>query len=144
MKRLIKAFAVFITVFTSCNSIKKTVRDSYRYEMYIDYKYISYQGKNSTQDLCLNILSTDGMWYNGELIINGKDTVAIRGFEKGHQYPSTYKHPHSGENKHMDIWCGGETGQIRDSVIIKDDNPVNGLINEAATLYRKSKKCTSN
>ncbi|HYG15961.1 MAG TPA: hypothetical protein VEC12_09430, partial [Bacteroidia bacterium] len=69
--------------------MKKTVRDSYRYEMYIDYKYISYQGKNSTQTLCLNITSTDGMWFNGELIIDSKDTIAIRGFEKGSVYPAT-------------------------------------------------------
>lgn len=128
---------LFIAVLTSCESIKKTVRDYYRYEMYIDFKNISYQGQNNMQRLYLEIDSTNGMWYNGKLIIDNKDTILIRGFEKGSHYVTTYKKPNSENYGRLEIWCRGEAGQLRDSLTIEDIDNTNRIITEKTTLYRK-------
>ena len=105
--------------------------------MYIDFRNTSYQGQNNTQSIYLDIDSTNGMYYDGKLIINQKDTVLIRGFEKGSHYVATYKRTNKDEYGRLEIWCKGETGQIRDSLTIKDVNEVNGLIKEQTTLYRR-------
>lgn len=72
MKRTLCKLLLVIIVLTSCESMKKTVRELYRYEMYIDFKNISYQAQNNTQELYLEIDSTDRMWYIVKLIIDGK------------------------------------------------------------------------
>jgi hypothetical protein len=128
---------LLIIVLSGCDSIKKTVKESYKYEMYIDFKNISYQGKNSTQSLYLAIDSTNGMWYNGKLIIDQRDTLFIRGFEKGRHYPTTYKRTNATELGGLDIWCMGETGRIRDSLTVQDFDERNGSVREKTTLYRR-------
>lgn len=128
---------LFIAVLTSCESIRKTVRESYRYEMYIDFKNISYQGQNKTQSIYLEIDSFRGMWYDGKLIINNTDTFVIRGFEKGSHYVTTYKMPGKDKNGGLEIWCRGETGQIRDSLTIVDHDLTSGIVKETAVLYRR-------
>lgn len=128
---------LFITILTSCASIKKTVLESYRYELYIDYKYVSYQGQNSTQRFCFEIDSVRGMWYDGRLIVNNVDTFEIHGFEKGSHYVTTYKIEGTEKYGGLEIWCHGETGQIRDSLTVVDRDLTNGIVKEKATLYRK-------
>src|SRR5688500_3910432 len=129
---------LLIIVFTCCDSIKKTVKESYKYEMYIDFKHISYQGKNSAQSLYLAIDSTNGMWYSGKLIIDQRDTLFIHGFEKGSHYATTYTRTNVAGLGGLDIWCRGETGQIRDSLTVKDFDERNGVVKEITTLYRRS------
>jgi|GEM_PF-5333980 len=131
---------LFSAMLTSCESIKQTVRGSYQYEMYIDYKYIAYQGNNSTQQLYLEIDSVEGMWYDGKLIVNNVDTFVIHGFEKGGHYVTTYKIEGTEKNGGLEIWCRGETGQIRDSLTIEDRDLTNGIVKEKTVLYRQSRK----
>lgn len=140
MKTCAITILIFISVLTSCDSIKKTVRESYQYEMYIDFKYISFQGQNSKQRLYMEIDSTDGMWYKGKLIIDDKDTFRIQGFEKGSHYVTSYQI--SGFEKYggLEIWCRGKTGQIRDSLSIEDRDIKNGIIKEKTVLYRQARK----
>ncbi|MBN8676968.1 MAG: hypothetical protein J0M29_02010 [Chitinophagales bacterium] len=38
----------------------------------------------------LSVLDSSGIWYNGRLVIGGEDTIKLRGFEKGRDYPSRY------------------------------------------------------
>lgn len=128
---------LFIAMLTSCESIKQTVRESYQYEMYIDFKYVAYHGNNSTQELYLEIDSVEGMWYNGKLIVNNNDTFLIRGFEKGGHYVTTYKIEGTEKNGGLEIWCRGETGQIRDSLTVEDRDLINGIVKEQTTLYRQ-------
>jgi hypothetical protein len=129
-----------IVIMTSCESIKKTVIESYRYEMYIDFRNVSYQGQNSTQRLYLEIDSTDGIWYRGKLIVDDKDTMRIRGFEKGSHYVTTYTIMGSEKEGGLEIWCRGETGQIRDSLTIEDRDKTKGMIFEKTVLYRQPRK----
>jgi len=124
----------------SCDSIKRTVKESYRYEMYIDFKNVSYQGQNSTQRLYFEIDSTKGMWYDGKLVINSKDTFMIHGFEKGSHYVTTYKIPQTDNYGGLEIWCRGETGQIRDSLTIVDRDLTSGIVKEKTVLYRQPRK----
>jgi hypothetical protein len=105
--------------------------------MYIDFKAISYQGQNKTQHLYFEIDSVNGMWYNGKLIINNKDTFILRGFEKGSHYVTTYKIPQKGEYGGLEIWSRGETGQIRDSLTPTESDATTGIVNEKTVLYRK-------
>lgn len=137
MKKLLSTVLLMLIVLTSCERIRKTVRESYRYEMYIDFKNTSYQGQNSTQKFYLEIDSTNGMRYAGKLVINNKDTLIIQGFEKGNHYVTTYKG--SGTEKHggLSIWCSGEAGQIRDSLTIEDRGGINGIIKEKTIMYRR-------
>lgn len=107
------------------------------HEMYIDYKYISFQGRNSTQTLYFAIDSTNGFRYDGKLVINGKDTLVLRGFEKGGHYITTYRWPAQQLSGSLDIWCTGEDGQIRDSLTISDRNQANKIIKEETLLYRR-------
>jgi len=131
-----KILLIFTLIIMGCDSIKKTVKESYRYEMYIDYKYISYQGHNSTQKLYLAIDSTKGMWYYGKLIIDKEDTVKVYGFEKGNHYVTMYKEPKQGR---LEIWCRGNKGQILDSLTIKDADDKSGIILEKTVLYRHTR-----
>jgi hypothetical protein len=105
--------------------------------MYIDFKNISYQGRNSTQQLYLEIDSTKGMWFDGKLVINNKDTFMIRGFEKGNDYVTTYKIPQTDKYGGLEIWCRGEMGQIRDSLTIVDRNLTSGIVKETTILFRQ-------
>ena len=105
--------------------------------MYIDYKNVSYQGKNSTQQLYLEIDSIKGIWYDGKLIINNADTYAIHGFEKGSHYVTTYKIQGSEKSGRLEIWCIGETGQIRDSLTIVDKDLASGIVQDKTVLYRQ-------
>lgn len=136
MKTTLSIF-LFIIVLSSCENIKKTVRKYYKYEMYIDYKNISYQGKNKTQSIYLEIDSVNGIWYNGKLILNNTDTYAIKGFEKGSHYVSTYKSLGTDKNGSIAIWSRGETGKIRDSLTIVDRNLISGIIKVITVLYRQ-------
>jgi hypothetical protein len=128
---------LFLSVaLTSCIQVSKNAKKSYRHALYIDYQHISFQGRNSAQTLYLEIDSTKEIWYNGKLIIDNKDTVLIRGFEKGNHYVTMYK-PSNAESRGMiHIWCRGEVGQIRDSLTIEAD----GLIKEKTTLYRRPRR----
>ena len=128
---------LIIALLTSCERMTKTVRESYRYEMYIDFKNISYQGQNKTQRLCLEIDSVQQIWYHGKLIINNTDTFAIRGFEKGSHYVTTYKIPGTDKYGGLEIWCRGETGQIRDSLTIVDRDLTSGIVKQETVLYRQ-------
>lgn len=38
----------------------------------------------------LSVLDSAGIWYNGRLVIAREDTLTLRGFEKGRDYPSRY------------------------------------------------------
>ncbi|THU38042.1 hypothetical protein FAM09_15260 [Niastella caeni] len=136
MKTTIKTILIFTIVLTSCDSIRRTVIESYRYEMYIDFKNISYQGQNSMQKIYLEVDSTKGMWFYGKLIINYKDTVPIEGFEKGNHYVTTYKPFGSERYGGLEIWGQGKMGQIRDSLTIENHYST-GIIKEKTTLYRK-------
>lgn len=129
----------FIVCFTSCETMKKTVKDSYKYEMYIDYKNISYQGQNRFQTLYLEIDSTNGMWYTGKLILDNKDTLLLRGFEKGSHYVTRYKETNSDEYGNLEIWSRVNIGQIPDSISILARTG-NGLIKEDTQLYRRARR----
>jgi hypothetical protein len=63
------------------------------YEMYIDFKNISYQGYNNSQQFYLEIDSIHGMWYDGELIIDSRDTLLLHSYEKGNLYMTFLQHP---------------------------------------------------
>ena len=139
MARTIPILLLLCAAFASCESIKKTVRETYKYEMYIDYKYISYQGQNSTQSLYLEIDSTNQIWYTGKLIINNSDTFLLRGFEKGSHYVTTYRRPNSQNYGGLSIWCRGDTGMIRDSLSI-ENRQENRIIKERTILYRQPRK----
>jgi hypothetical protein len=139
MKTKLIRIVVIAIALASCDSIKRTVRESYQYEMYIDFKNISFQGQNSTQRLYLEIDSTKGMWYDGKLIINNRDTLMIHGFEKGSHYVTTYKIPQTDKYGALEIWCRGERGQIRDSLTIADRNPASGIVKEKTVLYRQAR-----
>lgn len=134
--KLIQTFVILILL-TSCDSIRRTVSESYQYELYIDFKNVSYQGHNSMQQLYLEIDSTKGMWYEGKLVINNSDTLMIHGFEKGNHYVTTYKLPQTDNFGGLEIWCHGEAGQIRDSLTIVDRNLTTGIVKEKTVLYRQ-------
>jgi hypothetical protein len=38
----------------------------------------------------LSVLDSSGIWYNGRLIMDREDTLTLRGFEKGRDYPTRY------------------------------------------------------
>lgn len=105
MKKILKTLLLALFVLTSCVSVRRSIIESYRYELYIDFKNTSYQGENRTQKLYLEIDSTNGMWYHGKLVIDSRDTIRIRGFEKGSNYPTTYKIPNTEKYGGIDIWC---------------------------------------
>jgi hypothetical protein len=137
MKRnIIWTFVILITL-TSCDSMRRTIRESYQYELYIDFKNVSYQGRNSTQQLYLEIDSTSGIWFDGKLVINKMDTFMIHGFEKGNHYVTTYKIPRTNDYGRLEIWCSDETGQIRDSLTIADRNLTSGIVKEKTVLFRQ-------
>jgi hypothetical protein len=139
MSKITKIILVAIFGFTSCMEMSKTARDTYKYELYIDYKYISFQGRNSTQDFYFTIDSTNGMWYHGKLIIDRKDTLLLHGFEKGSSYPTTYT-TRTSSSGHIEIWSRGPLGQIRDSLTIEDRDEGNGKIKKKAVLYRQPRR----
>ena len=139
MKTVITIF-LLITVLLSCGGIKKTIRESYRYEMYIDYRNISYQGSNGLQSIYFEIDSTNGMWYYGKLIVNQEDTFPVSGFEKGSHYVTKYQLPKTSDYGLLEIWCRGEMGAIRDSLTMEDYNKTEGVIKEKTTLYRKPRQ----
>lgn len=137
--KLIRPF-VFLFALASCDSISKTVRESYRYELYIDFQNVSYQGQNSTQRLYFEVDSTKASWYHGKLVINNSDTFIIQGFEKGNRYVTTYKVPRNGRHGGLDIWTRGEIGEIRDSLTIWDPDPGSGIVKEKTVLHRQPRK----
>ncbi len=120
----------------SCVPLDKAIKDSYRSELYIDYKMVEFSGKNSTQSITFAIDSTRSKKYFGKIIINKSDTFQINGFEKGSHYPSWYTDKETGENSMIDIWCSVRTAQIPDSLEIYEHDTVNRLIDEKTVLYR--------
>ena len=131
---------ISIFVFSSCLPLEKAIKESYRSELYIDYKFVSFEGKNSTQNIIFEIDSTYQIKYFGKVIINQNDTIAINGYEKGGFYPSWYKNLQSGERKMMEIWCDVKQAKIPDSLEIIDRDTTNGLIKEKTILYRRPRK----
>lgn len=131
---------LFTIVLVSCESISKSIRQSYSHEMYIDYKYISYKGKNKNQVLNLEIDSTSGIWFYGKLYINTSDTLILKGFEKGNLNKISYKKTYQNESGFLVIRCNGETGQILDSITISNDHPSNLILTEKTVLYRNARK----
>ncbi|MCU0434125.1 MAG: hypothetical protein MUC87_11770 [Bacteroidia bacterium] len=133
-----KTFLLCITITTllvSCFRIDKAVKESYRYELYIDYKYISYQGQNSTQHIYMEMDSVAGMWMFGKLIIDRRDTVWINGFKKGDIYVTFCSGKNQSEDGPIFISCRGKQGAIRDSIIMRDVD--NKIIATETVLYRK-------
>jgi hypothetical protein len=128
---------LFQILIMSCSYISKPIRESYLHELYIDYRYISYQGKNSTQTLYMEIDSTQGIWYYGKLVIGQNDTFNIRGFEKGSHYVTMYSKSGGELSGDLEIYCRGEVGKIRDSLTIQERDEVQGIIKEKTVLYRR-------
>lgn len=137
---LISVILSIVFILNSCESIKRTVRDSYQYELYIDYKYISYGGDNGSQHLYFEIDSTQGMWYYGKLVVNSIDTYHLKGFEKGNHYVTTYKKIGSDDIGRLEIWSSGAVGQIRDSITIEDPNGDNGIVKGKMVMYRQKRR----
>lgn len=132
---------LLFALLSACDSIKHTVRESYRYELYIDFRYVSYQGQNDRQHLYLEIDSTAGIWYTGKLIVDFKDTLSIGGFSKGSRLVTSYRLPGAPPTPHssrgLKIWSSGPTGQIRDSLTIEEQAASGGIIAGKTVLYRK-------
>ncbi len=125
------------TLLISCFPLEKTIKESYRSELYIDFKMVAFEGRNSTQTLIFMIDSTSSLRYYGKLIINSMDTLQIAGFEKGSFYPSWYQNKITGEKKMIGIWCSVKQAQIPDSLEISEQDTVGGVINEKTILYRQ-------
>jgi hypothetical protein len=137
MKTII-LLSVSLFVLNSCQ-INRTVRQSYRYEMYIDYRYISYEGRNSRQTINFTIDSIRGIFFYGKLLINNRDTFALRGFEKGDLYYTSYTKPGEKNSRNLKIRSAGPAGQIRDSITLYDWDETDGIIKEATVLYRSAR-----
>lgn len=122
---------------TSCFPLEKTIKESYKYELYIDYKFVSYEGKNSTQTVLFEIDSVQNSSYFGKVIVNEHDTLLIDGFEKGDYYISDYRNKRTGEIKLIEIWCPNRTAQIPDSIEISEWDTIAGFIKEKTILFRQ-------
>ncbi|MFL5731240.1 MAG: hypothetical protein ACJ75J_17260 [Cytophagaceae bacterium] len=135
-----KYIIVPLLVLTGCAGVNKTVKDYYKYELYIDYKYTAYQGRNDdpqTYYLCID--SVKGMWYDGKLIINNTDTLYLHGFEKGTLYPTHYFNKHTKKDGTLFINKMNECYLISDSISIKDLDQDKGLIKGEIYLQRRSR-----
>jgi hypothetical protein len=139
--RLIPAciFLIATLILSSCFGPKKSVVEKYKYELYVDHKYISYSGQNASQSAKFYIDSTNGMWYHGKLILNNSDTLSLEGFEKGSRHPSQCK---SMEGKDIgdifiDMYC--EPYSIVDSIRISDIGQRDTIIDGEIIMYRQTK-----
>lgn len=132
----------FLYYFIPCVLIASCYRNKTQkpnpFDMYINYEYISYRGNNSSQQLYFVIDSISNTWYYGKLIIDGKDSFLLHGFAKGSTYPSFYQSSADNKTIHIQIYCPGNSGQIRDSIIIQDHNR-SYIIKERTTLYRQAR-----
>jgi hypothetical protein len=79
----IGTFIIISILLSGCLPRKTIIRDYYN-ELYIDYQFISFQGKNESQHLKFYIdsISKRDRFY-GKLIINVNDTFLLEGFKKG-------------------------------------------------------------
>jgi hypothetical protein len=120
---------------TSCTiGINKTIRQNYRYQLYIDYKHVSYQGRDSLRDIWFAIDSTNIGRYYGKLVIGKKDTFLLNGYEKGSLYPTQYKSM-DGKTGGMLFFRGnGPDYTIQDTVIILSTGE---LIKDKTALARR-------
>jgi hypothetical protein len=119
-----------------CTTIPKSVRESYKHELYIDYKYVSFQGRNSQQSLYFAIDSTNGMWYHGRLVINETDTISMQGFAKGNHYVTTIPNEGNGTSDMISIWTNGQQAEIIKSLRIYERGEQKKYVKEETILYR--------
>lgn len=138
MKIQITTLLFSLMAFTSCMS--RAVKRSYRHEMYIDFKNISYQGQNSTQNIYFEIDSTKGRRYAGKLIINHKDTLLLTGFEIGDNYPSRYHRLKSGQSGKLKFLKSCRRRNIPDTIYIENRKKGKPL-QEKTTLFRRPRGC---
>ncbi len=135
---IVLLLVIFIGV--GCNNFKKLAKDNYKYELFIDYKYVCYQGENLSQHLTLYIDSIDGMRFKGRLIIQNSDTLILSGFEKGNLYPTSYYSHHIKKDGLLFIDMYNDPYSIADSISIRDIENESSIIKEKITLYR-SPRC---
>ena len=58
----------------------------------IDHKEkFIWTGSDGTIDYLLTVDHADGIWFTGKIIIGSKDTLYLKGFEKGSNHPTTVK-----------------------------------------------------
>lgn len=133
-----------LVIFASCSSVEKTIKQSYRRAMYIDYEFVSFQGTNQFQHIYLEIDSTQTIWYWGKIIINKTDTINIKGFEKGGHYPTWYMDDSTDTKRMIEIWCNVKLGVIPKEIEIMESDSINGIIKQKTTLYRQPRmECNS-
>lgn len=46
-------------------------------------------GADSTRNYLLSVDKAEGIWFDGKIVINAKDTLYLHGFEKGNNHPTT-------------------------------------------------------
>ncbi len=125
---------------SSCMRVDRTIKEMYRSELYIDYRYVAFEGANQFQSIYFEVDSTNVAKYWGKIIINDRDTILVEGYEKGGFYPTWYRDNESNSERMLEIWCNGVIGQIPERIQILENDSVNGLVKSKTLLYRQPRK----
>jgi len=70
-------------------------------------------GSDSAKNYLMTVDNADGIWFTGKIVIDSKDTLYLKGFEKGNNHPTTIKQSDDSINNtslgHIFIWTKGYT-----------------------------------
>lgn len=124
----------------ACMRLENAVKVSYKHELYIDYKYVAFEGTSAQQNIYFQIDSINGNKYWGVVVLNHRDTISVNGYNKGGNYRTYYKTPSMSEEGVWDIWCSMALAQIPDSIGIEEVHGIHStsprILPEHSTLYR--------
>jgi hypothetical protein len=85
MKLTFKIAIVLTIILGACIGLKPTHSLLDQKESFI------WIGQANSKNYLLKIDQSDGIWFTGKIIIDAKDTLYLKGFEKGNNHPTTVK-----------------------------------------------------
>jgi hypothetical protein len=131
-----------IISFTSCGLIAFIIGENLSMEEYkglLDQKYEYYwKGSNNEIDYLLTIDSVQEIWFCGKIIVNGSDTLFLKGYEKGSNHPTHYK-TNLNDTTGVGFIFMWSVGLYTDTVKVINKSGIYDVIPEKLTLIKKKK-----
>lgn len=136
MKVILKLIVVLILTLSSCCGLKRVNR-------LIDQKEeFFWTASASAKNYLLIVDMADGVWFTGKIIIDFKDTLYLKGFEKGNNHPTFVRQLEKDtiENTilgHIFIWTNGFSA---DTVVIENRHDIVKQLPKQLYLIKTRKK----